>query len=358
MESESEVGEISTWIIAGAQSDECIVILAPHGEMTLKFAKKTHEYLQELESPKAIVACAGHQRTVKLEEFKKMRAEDIYFIWQGKRATLITPVLKQATQSVSSIVVLKENESVPSPHDILDWFEFSDARVLEVTTAEQSCAKIIAHICRNSLSVQKLSVWSPCAVPVCWDRSQFEFDSNSFRLISIGTLHTSSSIKFHGPSKLAPEIHSAPAGNFVGHAERVDSLTESALKWTAFDSSDFQVVTQCLNSSEYRCPICQELHPNSELKCRRGGSILGMPVLHAVEDYPEEGILLVRRDGKELQYCYFRSPVLWVGNEKIGRRKGASLVILNRDENGEIGQISQVLSQFESLRGGLNVVLP
>jgi len=157
------------------------------------------------------------------------------------------------------------------------------------------------------------------AMPVGWENDGYRYVDFMLRGTNLGDFATRAGFM------IPPGVTVQAVERYADGSERTLDLepcgpAPAATQEPVLCEGDAALVSSCLASQGYECPVCRQRHDASKLSCEKGGSLLPRRVLAILEAAPREGYFLIRMAGGAWRYRYHPRPVLRVGDDVVAVR--------------------------------------
>ena len=332
-----------------------LVIVAPRQELAGRFFSQTSEFVMRLSARMAMtVGIAGVGKLYKPREYAELPegAEP-----KLARCKLIHPVMQALGEAKASILLIREDQETPVPHDFADY-----ERVITGFGFHQAFSSDLREVemmLEAPAPVQEVLAMPATGIPVHWDGDAWRLESQRMCLV-------------HGGGTLSPlcAVVSAGVGTEVeirltrirGSEEKVAVPTTASsfrLNWTDLASEDVAIVMQWIKGESIRCPFGAHSHGPGVPVCRASGdSLLGSLVLRSVTaNAVGRGALLIRAKGSGFQWVFLERGVVPIGIDEAMIRNEGSAVRKRRRPDGHWGNSEgSGPTRFESVGEGVYAI--
>lgn len=119
--------------------------------------------------------------------------------------------------------------------------------------------------------------------------------------------------------------------------------------WKAVSQQETEVFRQCQQQGNYRCPICGDEHPGTQLKCDQFKTrILGTPIYASFREM--RGFVLLRDSDERVEFYSYPHATLLIGEESVAVQRGGSAEIYCfHAASGEWRNTGEKMKQYHPL---------
>ena len=243
------------------------------------------------------------------------------------RASLITPIFEQLeSEDISTIVVLAAGRIF----DLEDW---QHTQLLEkalfVNFGNQT---ITSEICEEWLPsidhlksklynpIQKVELSGKGIMPIYWDNPAYYLQGTS--LIAEHAKSYAVHVGFLSAGTQEPEVVATLEDGTKRILKLKKSNEASSLEqWRRLSDNESKIVGQCLTEGSYRCPVCQNEHKASQLKCKKDRrKQMGTTIFNSFEN--THGFVLLRVNSEYIDYWCQPTIVLQITANEVAVKDG------------------------------------
>ena len=299
----------------------------------------------------ATVMFLGGAQTVSLAEF--LRHWSRLCEANAGRLSIVAPVYESLSHSNDPIIVVGRGRLF----DLEDWVDSSQFRrttfvnigpvpITGRRAAEHPPdADLIGRLLRPT--VRRIVIGGEGLIPTGWTNSHYQVDDR-LQLIAERPVDAEVTVGPLGPQGVMPAAETELAdGAFSAVELREVAAVPRSSNWSALPAEESEVVRQCIETGQYRCPYCDGVHQAAQLDCIRPREIVSRSVLRTLSRGDGREFVLLRRreDAIEYQRSGAALPIAQ-GCIALVRERGAATIYRYQNEANNWVPVDFPFQQF------------